>query len=184
MVGNYYSGVTIDFKVVLIDKAGNSIYLMGGQNEWAQLPVTQGLFKYETVFNRAEIAAVRIVLGNVTKDDGVFIYLDDIQLRDIEMVKSHEATVANQAVELSQFGDVKFVQLSCAALGLSLNLSYDLNPTTYVVTLADVAQDGAYLTLTGQAAADHSITITAAEGSFAQKDLFVGAKFEAVAAAE
>ena len=180
-IGNYYSGATsTNMKLILINKEGQNIYLLGGESEWYSLPAGTDLVKYEFLFAEAEIAGIRIALKE--KSGSFYTYLDNITLKDLDTTEAYEASIMGKKVVLSTVDNKNYVELSCADLGVKLMLKSEINNETGAVVLKDALNDGAQLTLNGQADANHNITITSAEGSFTYKDLFVNAVFAPIVA--
>ena len=87
-LGNYYSGVAIDMKLILIAKDDSLVYLKGTADSWFNVAVGENLELIELDFDRVEVKGIRFVIGNATKE--VYLYLDNIKLFDSQAAEQPE----------------------------------------------------------------------------------------------
>ena len=77
--GNYFGGAqVIPVKVVLVDKAGNSTYLVGTADSFYDFPVTEDLVDQLFTFDATEVASIAIVAKSSL--NSAYLYLADIHL--------------------------------------------------------------------------------------------------------
>ena len=80
-VGNYFSGAKeYGVKVVILDKAGNSHYILGDASNFYNVPVTTGLVDQVLTFDDIDVYAVRIVCKS-TLQASAYLYVGELNLK-------------------------------------------------------------------------------------------------------
>ena len=77
-VGNYYNAQILPTKVILIDTAGTSHYLVGSADAFYDFPVTDGLINQELTFDAAEIKSIVVVCKSA--QNSAYLYVGDLHL--------------------------------------------------------------------------------------------------------
>ena len=79
-VGNYYTGATaMSVKVKLVLVNGTEVFIAGDANNWATIPVTQGLIDQELTFDTAEVKSVVFVTRS-TNNGSTYLYVGNCVL--------------------------------------------------------------------------------------------------------
>ena len=103
-VGNYYTGATaMSVKVKLVLANGSEIFIAGDANNWATIPVTNGLIDQELTFDAAEVKSVVFVTKSAN-NGSTYLYVGNCVL-GYEEPASSPATF--QVTNLQAEGDAR-----------------------------------------------------------------------------
>ena len=83
LLGNYYSpNKPISYKLIIIDKDDNEIYLKGSQTEYEVIQPGSGLETIKLEFEEVEVKAIRFIVYS-TENGNQYLYCGPIKLYDI-----------------------------------------------------------------------------------------------------
>ena len=183
-VGNYFTpNQVIPMKLILIDKDGNNIYLVGTKDAFVDFPVTTGLVDKKFIFDETEIVSIQIVTKS-TYNGAQYLYFGDVNLTYAEIIDDvdlmtaplnplHDSITTNYALTLTKTDTTDNSHWSCVVGALD-KPNYE-GLTKLVATVKGTAGEKLLLKLNDQNAGEKMVECT---GEVQEVEFDIPANFE------
>ena len=164
--GNYWSNAeAMSVKVIIVDAAGESHYLLGSASEFATFPVTAGLVDQSFDFDDIEVVSVAIVTKSAVNGN-TFLYVGNLMLTYVERDKTAPVITISQEV-LAALAAKEFVagadeSATFAAFMAGISATDDVDGA---ITVTQEMVDLGGLNPANLAKGDYTITITVKDSS-------------------